>query len=151
MVLFVEQSTEMEVYMEEQIKKEFSWKWYLVLVIIAEIITIFLTLMIWLDTHNANDLSGLAVMPIWILNSLIILISSVVEFIKYKKYKANGCNVVANIIIAIFASIMISIGAYGLNLGFIGFFEGYGSISFSTLMYLVIGIVLIFPVFKHKK
>lgn len=134
-------------------KKEFSWKWYLLLVIIAEIITIFLTFLIWLDTRDANDLSGLAVMPVWLLNSLIILIASIVEFIKYKKYKANGGNVVANGIIAVFSSIMLSIGVYGLNLSFLDFLEGYASISSisSTLIYLGIGIALIFPVFKHKK
>lgn len=139
--------------MEEQIKKEFSWKWYLVLVIIAEIITIFLTFLIWLDTRDANDFSGLAVMPVWLLNSFIILISSIVEFIKYKKYKANGGNVVANSIIAVFSSIMLSIGAYGLNLSFRDFLEGYASISLisNTLIYLGIGIALIFPVFKHRK
>lgn len=139
--------------MKEQIKKEFSWKWYLVLVIIAEIITIFLTFLIWLDTRDANDFSGLAVMPVWLLNSFIILISSIVEFIKYKKYKANGGNVVANSIIAVFSSIMLSIGAYGLNLSFWDFLEGYASISSisSTLIYLGIGIALIFPAFKHKK
>ncbi len=134
-------------------KKEFSWKWYLLLVIIAEIITIFLTFLIWLDTRDANDFSGLAVMPVWLLNSLIILSASIVEFIKYKKYKANGGNVVANSIIAVFSSIMLSIGAYGLNLSFLDFLEGYASISSisSTLIYLGIGIALIFPVFKHKK
>lgn len=139
--------------MEEKIKKEFSWKWYLVLVIIAEIITIFLTFLIWLDTRDANDFSGLAVMPVWLLNSFIILISSIVEFIKYKKYKANGGNVVANSIIAVFSSIMLSIGAYGLNLSFRDFLEGYASISLisNTLIYLGIGIALIFPVFKHRK
>ena len=105
--------------MDEQIKKEFSWKRYLVLVIRAEIITILLTFMIWFVTHDANDFSGLAVLPLWILNSLIIFISSVVEFIKYKKYKTNRYNVVINIIIAIIAiffSIIISIGSYFLNL-----------------------------------
>lgn len=139
--------------MEEQIKNDFSWKRYLILVIMAEIITIFLTLIIWFNTHNKNDLSGIAVMPIWILNSFIIFVFSMVKFIKYKKYKSNGCNVIVNIIIAIFSSIMISIGTYGLNLDFIAFFEGYGSISLisNTLLYLVIGIILIFPVFKHKK
>lgn len=108
--------------------------------------------MIWLDTHNANDLSGIAVMPIWILNSLIILIFSIIEFIKYKKYKSNGRNVVMNIIIDIFSSIMISIGSYGLNSNFIDFFEGYGSIHsiFIPSIYLVIGIILIFPIFKPK-
>ncbi len=139
--------------MERQIKKEFSWKWYLVLVIIAEIITIFITFIIYLNTHNANDLSGIAVMPIWLLNSSIIFISSIVEFIKYKRYKSNECNVVANIIIAIFSSIMLSIGTYGFNLSFWNFLEGYGFItsSLSFLMYLGIGIALIFPVFNHKK
>ena len=139
--------------MEEQIKNDFSWKRYLILVIMAEIITIFLTLMIWFNTRNKNDLSGIAVMPIWILNSFIIFAFSMVKFIKYKKYKSNGCNVIVNIIIAIFSSIMISIGTYGLNLNLIAFFEGYGSISLisNTLLYLLIGIILIFPVFKHKK
>lgn len=139
--------------MEEQTKKEFSWKWYLVLVIIAEIITIFLTFLIWLDTHDANDLSGIAVLPVWLLNSFIILISSIIEFIKYKKYKANGGNVIANSIIAIFSSIMLSIGAYAFNGNFLSFLEGYASISSisSALIYLGIGIALIFPVFKHKK
>ena len=139
--------------MEEQIKNDFSWKRYLILVIMAEIITIFLTLMIWFNTRNKNDLSGIAVMPIWILNSFIIFVFSMVKFIKYKKYQSNGCNVIVNIIIAIFTSIMISIGTYGLNLNFIAFFEGYGSISLisNTLLYLVIGIILIFPVFKHEK
>ena len=139
--------------MEEQTKKEFSWKWYLVLVIIAEIITIFLTFLIWLDTRDPNNWNRLAVLPVWLLNSFIILISSIVEFIKYKKYKANGGNVVANSIIAVFSSIMLSIGAYGLNLSFWDFLEGYVSISSisSVFIYLGIGIALIFPVFKHKK
>ena len=139
--------------MEEQTKKEFSWKWYLVLVIIAEIITIFLTFLIWLDTRDPNNWNRLAVLPVWLLNSFIILISSIVEFIKYKKYKANGGKVVTNSIIAVFSSIMLSIGAYGLNLSFLDFLEGYASISSisSALIYLGIGIALIFPVFKHKK
>lgn len=139
--------------MEEQTKKEFSWKWYLVLVIIAEIITIFLTFLIWLDTRDPNNWNRLAVLPVWLLNSFIILISSIVEFIKYKKYKANGGNVVANSIIAVFSSIMLSIGAYGLNLSFWDFLEGYVSISSisSVFIYLGIGIALIFPVVKHKK
>ena len=139
--------------MEEQTKKEFSWKWYLLLVIIVEIITIFLTFLIWLDTRDANDFSGLAVLPVWLLNSFIILISSIVQFIKYKKYKANGGKVVTNSIIAVFSSIMLSIGAYGLNLSFLDFLEGYASISSisSVFIYLGIGIALIFPVFKHKK
>ena len=137
----------------DETKKEFSWKWYLLLVIIAEIITIFLTFLIWLDTHDANDLSGIAVLPVWLLNSFIILISSIIEFIKYKKYKANGGNVIANSIIAIFSSIMLSIGAYAFNGNFLSFLEGYASISSisSALIYLGIGIALIFPVFKHKK
>ena len=139
--------------MEEQTKKEFSWKWYLVLVIIAEIITIFLTFLIWLDTRDPNNWNRLAVLPVWLLNSFIILISSIVEFIKYKKYKANGGKVVTNSIIAVFSSIMLSIGAYGLNLSFLDFLEGYASISSisSVFIYLGIGIALIFPVFKHKK
>ena len=139
--------------MKEQIKKEFSWKWYLVLVIIAEIITIFLTFLIWLDTRDPNNWNRLAVLPVWLLNSFIILISSIVEFIKYKKYKANGGKVVTNSIIAVFSSIMLSIGAYGLNLSFLDFLEGYASISSisSVFIYLGIGIALIFPVFKHKK
>ena len=139
--------------MKEQIKKEFSWKWYLVLVIIAEIITIFLTFLIWLDTRDPNNWNRLAVLPVWLLNSFIILISSIVQFIKYKKYKANGGKVVTNSIIAVFSSIMLSIGAYGLNLSFLDFLEGYASISSisSALIYLGIGIALIFPVFKHKK
>ncbi len=139
--------------MEEQTKKEFSWKWYLVLVIIAEIITIFLTFLIWLDTRDPNNWNRLAVLPVWLLNSFIILISSIVQFIKYKKYKANGGKVVTNSIIAVFSSIMLSIGAYGLNLSFLDFLEGYASISSisSALIYLGIGIALIFPVFKHKK
>lgn len=139
--------------MEEQTKKEFSWKWYLVLVIIAEIITIFLTFLIWLDTRDPNNWNRLAVLPVWLLNSFIILISSIVEFIKYKKYKANGGKVVTNSIIAVFSSIMLSIGAYGLNLSFLDFLEGYASISLisNVFIYLGIGIALIFPVFKHKK
>ena len=139
--------------MEEQTKKEFSWKWYLVLVIIAEIITIFLTFLIWLDTRDPNNWNRLAVLPVWLLNSFIILISSIVQFIKYKKYKANGGKVVTNSIIAVFSSIMLSIGAYGLNLSFLDFLEGYASISSisSVFIYLGIGIALIFPVFKHKK
>ena len=139
--------------MEEQTKKEFSWKWYLVLVIIAEIITIFLTFLIWLDTRDPNNWNRLAVLPVWLLNSFIILISSIVEFIKYKKYKANGGNVVLNSIIAIFSSIMLSIGTYGLNLSFWDVLEGYVSISSisSVFIYLGIGIALIFPVVKHKK
>ena len=139
--------------MKEQTKKEFSWKWYLVLVIIAEIITIFLTFLIWLDTRDPNNWNRLAVLPVWLLNSFIILISSIVEFIKYKKYKANGGKVVTNSIIAVFSSIMLSIGAYGLNLSFLDFLEGYASISSisSVFIYLGIGIALIFPVFKHKK
>ena len=139
--------------MKEQIKKEFSWKWYLVLVIIAEIITIFLTFLIWLDTRDPNNWNRLAVLPVWLLNSFIILISSIIEFIKYKKYKANGGNVIANSIIAIFSSIMLSIGAYAFNGNFLSFLEGYASISSisSALIYLGIGIALIFPVFKHKK
>ena len=119
--------------------------------IIAEIITIFLTFLIWLDTRDANDFSGLAVMPVWLLNSFIIFISSVVEFIKYKKYKANGCNVVVNSIIAIFSSIMLSIGTYGLNENFLSFLDGLYYLNFSVLIYLGIGIVLIFLIFKHKK
>ena len=139
--------------MKEQIKKEFSWKWYLVLVIIAEIITIFLTFLIWLDTRDPNNWNRLAVLPVWLLNSFIILISSIVEFIKYKKYKANGGKVVTNSIIAVFSSIMLSIGAYGLNLSFLDFLEGYAPISLisNVFIYLGIGIALIFPVFKHKK
>lgn len=137
--------------MEEQTKKEFSWKWYLALVIIAEIITIFLTFLIWLDTRDSNNWNRLAVMPVWLLNSFIIFISSVVEFIKYKKYKANGCNVVVNSIIAIFSSIMLSIGTYGLNENFLSFLDGLYYLNFSVLIYLGIGIVLIFLIFKHKK
>ena len=148
MVFCAKQSNGMETYMDKT-KKEFSWKWYLVLVIIVEIITIFLTFLIWLDTRDSNNWNRLAVMPVWLLNSFIIFISSIVEFIKYKKYKANGCNVVVNIIIAIFSSIMLSIGAYGLNESFLAFLDGY-SLNFSVLIYLGIGIVLIFPVFKHK-
>ena len=134
--------------MEEQTKKEFSWKWYLALVIIAEIITIFLTFLIWLDTRDSNNWNRLAVMPVWL---FIIFISSVVEFIKYKKYKANGCNVVVNSIIAIFSSIMLSIGTYGLNENFLSFLDGLYYLNFSVLIYLGIGIVLIFLIFKHKK
>ena len=121
--------------------------------IIAEIITIFLTFLIWLDTRDPNNWNRLAVLPVWLLNSFIILISSIVQFIKYKKYKANGGKVVTNSIIAVFSSIMLSIGAYGLNLSFLDFLEGYASISLisNVFIYLGIGIALIFPVFKHKK
>lgn len=139
-------------------KKEFSWKWYLILVIISEIIAIILTLKLSFDyysqnSHEMHEGLGHAILclAIWFLNSLIIFVSSVVEFIKYKKYRANGCNSAMNIIIAILSSIMISIGSYCLNCSFESIFGGYIDSFFSSFLYLGIGIALIFPIFKSKK
>lgn len=130
----------------------------MVLVITSEIIAILLTLKLSFDYYSQNShemgssLSyAFLLMSVWFLNSLIIFVSSVVEFIKYKKYRANELNSAMNIIIAILSSIMISIGSYGLNCGFESIFGGYIDSFFSSFLYLGIGIALIFPIFKSKK
>lgn len=141
-------------------KKDFSWKWYLILVIISEIITFLITLKLSFDYYGQNShemgssLSyGFMFLAVCFLNSLIIFVSSVVEFIKYKKYRANGCNSAMNVIIAILSSIMISIGLYGLNYGIESIFSGHILLNNfpSSILYIVIGIALIFPTFISKK
>ena len=141
-------------------KKDFSWKLYLILVIISEIITVFLTKKLSFDYYSksSHEISeglsyGILCWAVWILNSSIVFVSSVVEFIKYKKYRANGCNSAMNVIIAILSSIMISIGLYGLNYGIESIFSGhilFNNFS-SSILYIVIGIALIFPTFISKK
>lgn len=76
---------------------------------------------------------GFLCWAVWVLNSSIVFVSSVVEFIKYKKYRANGCNSAMNVIIAILFSIIL------LN-------------NFSSsMLYIVTGIALNFPIFISKK
>ena len=149
----------MEVNVEET-KKDFSWKRYLVLVILSEIITIIFTTKICLDTRNSNDLSGLTVLPIWIVNGLIFFILSLVKIIKYKLSKNNEGKIianVANVFVAIISSIMINIGVYFINLSIYVFIDmGIDFNLFFTeigfvIFYLAIGIALIFPIFKLKE
>ena len=101
--------------------------------------------------------SGLTIMMILALNSTIIGISSIIEFIKYKKYKGKGKNKVINIIIAILSSILIAIGVCILNMRFeeilSSLLGGYRieEVPPIDIIFLGIGIILIFPVFKSKK
>ena len=101
-------------------KKDFSWKWYLILVIISEIITVFLTKKLSFDYYSksSHEISeglsyGILCWAVWILNSSIVFVSSVVEIIKYKKYRANGCKNAVNVRIAISSSIRRGRGSYG--------------------------------------
>lgn len=140
----------------DETKKDFSWKKYLISVILSEIITIIFTIKICIETHNT--LSGIGVLFVWIPNNIIIFILSLSYFIKYKKYKADGCNnfsKIANVIVSIISVILISIGVYLLN--FIiydlvddGFKALLDIMMILPFAYLLIGIELIFLVFKFK-
>lgn len=141
-------------------KKDFSWKWYLILVIISEIITVFFTkkLSFYYYSKSSHEMSeglsyGIMCWAVWVLNSSIVFVSSVVEFIKYKKYRANGFNSAMNVIISILSSIMISIGLYGLNYGIKSIFSRHILLNnfFSSILYIVTGIALNFPIFISKK
>ncbi len=142
----------------EEIQKDFSWKNYLISVMLSEIITIFFTIKIALETRNVNDLSGLGVLFVWIPNNIIISIFSLYYFIRYKRYKSDGCNIfskIANVIVSIISVILIGIGVYVLNLiiyylvnsGFKTFLDIIMILPFA---YLLSGIGLIFLVFKFK-
>ena len=140
--------------------EKFSWKWYLILVTITEIITTILTIKIGIETRDTNDLSGLGVLLVWIPNVLVIFVSSIYQIIEYKKYKAEGCNTfskIANVVISLISVVLICIGVYCLNLAIfelidLGFdFEMFLFVMSVPLPYLSIGIGLIFPVIKSKK
>lgn len=139
-------------------KKDFSWKWYLKLVIISEIITFLIILKLSFDYYgqNAHEMGSslsyaFMFLAVCFLNSLIIFVSSVVEFIRYKKYKAKGCNSAMNVIISILSSIMISIGIFYFNNSFEAVFDGYINSFSGSVLCIVIGIALIFPPFRAKK
>ncbi len=140
----------------EETKKDFSWKNYLISVMLSEIITIIFTIKISIETRNASDFSELNALLVWIPNSIIIFILSLYYFIRYKKCKANGCNIfskITNVIVSIISVILISIGVYCLNLC-IDLLVDIGFKSLGTMLipfaYLLIGIELIFLVFKFK-
>lgn len=139
-------------------KKDFSWKWYLVLVIVSEIVTFIVTLKLSFDykkdirheMHIAISY-GIMILMICFINGLIVFISSLIEIIKYKKYMANGNNNFINIIVGILSSIMLSLGISNLNYNLHYWVEGYGKIVDTTTLFLLgTGTVLIFSVFKSK-
>jgi len=154
----------MEEQAQKQVKKDFSWKRYFIVIIISEIVTIIINT---IETYHMFTIpenawpgrlsSGLTIMMILALNSTIIGISSIIEFIKYKKYKGKGKNKVINIIIAILSSILIAIGVCILNMRFeeilSSLLGGYRieEVPPIDIIFLGIGIILIFPVFKSKK
>ena len=149
---------------QKQVKNDFSWKRYFIVIIISEIVTILINT---IETYHMFTIpentwpgrlsSGLMIMMIIALNSSIIGIISIIEFIKYKKYKCKGKNKVINIIIAILSSILIAIGVYILNMRIeeilSSLLGGYKieEVPPIDIIFLGIGIILIFPVFKSKK